>query len=149
MEIILKEDIKGLGFKNDVVTVRPGYGRNYLIPQGLAINATDSAKKVLAENLKQAAHKAENIKVMAQNLAAAIGELKLSIPAKVGENGRIFGKVTPLQIADALKEKGFDVDRRKVSFEEEDKVKTLGTYVAILTLHREVSHKISFDVVAD
>ncbi len=149
MEIILKEDIKGLGFKNDIVTVRPGYGRNYLIPQGLAINATDSAKKVLAENLKQAAHKAEKIKIMANDLAAAIGDLKITIPAKVGENGRIFGKVTPLQVSDVLKEKGFDVDRRKISFEDEDKVKTLGNYTAILTLHREVIHKIAFEVVAD
>lgn len=149
MEIILKEDIKGLGFKNDIVTVRPGYGRNYLIPQGLAINATDSAKKVLAENLKQAAHKAEKIKIMAQDLATAIGDLKITIPAKVGENGRIFGKVTPLQVSDVLKEKGFEVDRRKISFEDEDKVKTLGNYTAILTLHREVIHKIAFEVVAD
>lgn len=147
MEIILKEDIKGLGYKNDLVTVRPGYGRNYLIPRGMATLATDSAKKVLAENLKQAAHKADRIKKEAVELAAAIGGLVLHIGTKAGETGKIFGAVTPGQIADALKEKGYDVDRRRISFDGD--VKTLGEYKAQLDLHKEVKHEITFRVVAE
>lgn len=146
MELILKEDIKGLGFKNDLVTVRPGYGRNYLIPKGMATLATASAKKVLAENIRQASHKAEKIKADAVALAAALGEdLVLSIPAKAGEAGRIFGAVTPLQISDALKAKGFDVDRRRISLDGD--VKNLGSYTATLLLHKEVSQKVKFEVV--
>ena len=146
MEIILKDDIKGLGYKNDVVTVKPGYGRNYLIPQGLAILANKSNRKVLEENIKQASHKADKIRKDAEELAAGIGEIKLQIPAKVGESGKIFGAVTPLQIADALKEKGYEVDRRKISFDSE--VKSLGEYTATLLLHREVHPKLQFEVVA-
>lgn len=145
MELILKEDIAGLGYKNDLVTVKPGYGRNYLIPQGFAMIASESNKKVLAENIRQAAHKADKIRKNAQDLAEAVGETVLEIPAKVGESGKIFGKVTTLQIADALKAKGFAVDRKKISFESE--VKTEGSYVAILDLHKEVKHRVNFNVV--
>ncbi len=147
MEIILKTDIAGLGYKNDVVTVKAGYGRNYLIPQGFAIMATPSNMKVLAENIKQAAHKVEKIRQDAADLAAAIGELVLTIPAKTGESGKIFGRVTSLQISDMLKEKGFDVDRKKISFETE--VKTVGEYTAVLDLHKDVKHKITFNVVSE
>lgn len=147
MEIILKTDIAGLGYKNDVVTVKAGYGRNYLIPQGFAIMATPSNMKVLAENIKQAAHKVEKIRQDAADLAAAIGDLVLTIPAKTGESGKIFGRVTSLQISDILKEKGFDVDRKKISFETE--VKTVGEYVAVLDLHKDVKHKITFNVVSE
>lgn len=147
MEIILKTDIAGLGYKNDVVTVKAGYGRNYLIPQGFAIMATPSNMKVLAENIKQAAHKVEKIRQDAADLAAAIGELVLTIPAKTGESGKIFGRVTSLQISDLLKEKGFDVDRKKISFETE--VKTVGEYAAVLDLHKDVKHKITFNVVSE
>ncbi|SDJ79036.1 large subunit ribosomal protein L9 [Catalinimonas alkaloidigena] len=147
MEVILKDDIKGLGYKNDVVTVKPGYGRNYLIPQGLAILANKSNRKVLEENMKQAAHKADKIRKDAEDIATAIGETKLQIPAKVGESGKIFGAVTPLQIADALKEKGYEVDRRKISFDSE--VKSLGEYTATLLLHRDVHHTLNFEVVAE
>lgn len=147
MEVILKVDIKGLGFKNDQVTVRPGYGRNYLIPQGLAILATTSNKKVVAENLRQAAHKAEKILTAARTLAENIGESVLEIKAKAGESGKIFGAVTTLQVSDALKEKGFDVDRRKISFEGE--VKMLGEYYAQIALHKEVTHRVKFVVIAD
>lgn len=147
MEVILKVDIKGLGFKNDQVTVRPGYGRNYLIPQGLAILATTSNKKVVAENLRQAAHKAEKILTAARTLAESIGESVLEIKAKAGESGKIFGAVTTLQVSDALKEKGFDVDRRKISFEGE--VKMLGEYYAQIALHKEVTHRVKFVVIAD
>jgi large subunit ribosomal protein L9 len=147
MEVILKEDIKGLGYKNDIVNVKPGYGRNYLIPQGFAIIANESNKKMMAELAKQVAHKAKKIKQDAEGLAAAIGNIKLSIPAKVGETGKIFGAVTTLQISDALKEKGFDVDRKKISFNSD--VKTVGEYTAILDLHKEVKHELTFEVVAE
>lgn len=145
MEVILKENIKGLGFKNDIVEVKPGYGRNYLIPQGYASQATESNKKIVAENIRQAAHKAEKIKKDAEAIAQAIGDVVLSIPAKVGESGKIFGAVTTLQIADALKAKGHDVDRRKIAFEGE--VKMVGEYNAVLSLHKEVVIKVRFDVV--
>jgi large subunit ribosomal protein L9 len=147
MEIILKTDIAGLGYKNDVVTVKPGYGRNYLIPQGFAVLASTSNRKILAENIKQAAHKAEKILTAAQTLAEAIGDITLTIPAKVGDSGKIFGRVTTLQISENLKAKGFDVDRKKISIDGE--VKTTGQYTATLDLHKEVKHKVKFEVVAD
>lgn len=147
MELILKEDVKNLGFKNDVVKVKPGYGRNYLIPQGMAVLATVSNRKVMEENLRQAAHKAEKILKDAQDLAASIGEAVLEIKAKAGETGRIFGAVTALQIADGLKALGFDVDRKRISLPAE--VKNLGEYEATLTLHKQVSHKVKFVVVAE
>jgi large subunit ribosomal protein L9 len=147
MEIILKTDIAGLGYKNDVVAVKPGYGRNYLIPQGFAVMATPSNRKVLAENIKQAAHKVEKIRQDALDLSASIGELVLTIPAKTGDSGKIFGRVTSLQISDLLKEKGFDVDRKKIAIDSE--VKMVGDYSATLDLHKEVKHKISFSVVAE
>lgn len=146
MDLILKEDIAGLGYKNDVVKVKPGYGRNYLIPQGFAMIANESNKKVLAENVRQAAHKAEKIKKDAENLAESIGSTVLEIPAKAGESGKIFGSVTTLQISDALKSKGILVDRKKISFASE--VKTLGDYEAVLDLHKEVKHRVPFRVIA-
>ncbi len=146
MEIILKDDVKGLGYKDDIVVVRPGYGRNYLIPKGLGILATPSNKKILAENIRQAVHKAEKIKQAATALAAAIGELELVIEAKAGESGKIFGAVTANQVSDALKEKGFEVDRKRISFLED--IKMLGTYTAVLDLHREVKHNITIKVSA-
>ncbi|MCC9138303.1 50S ribosomal protein L9 [Pontibacter silvestris] len=147
MEVILKDDVKGLGYKNDTVTVKPGYGRNYLIPQGLAVIASVSNKKVVAENIRQAAHKAEKIKNDAQELANNIGGVVLDIPAKVGETGRIFGSVTTLQLSDALKAKGYDVDRKRISFDQD--VKTAGEYTATLNLHKEVKHQVRFNVVAE
>ena len=146
MEVILKEDIKGLGYKNDLVDVKAGYGRNFLIPRGFAIIASVSNKKVMAENVKQASHKAEKLKQDAQDLANGIGDLVLEIPAKVGESGRIFGAVTTLQISDALKDKGFNVDRKQISFTSE--VKNIGEYTAELDLHREVKQNVTFKVVA-
>ncbi|WP_020598302.1 MULTISPECIES: 50S ribosomal protein L9 [Spirosoma] len=145
MDIILKTDIAGLGYKNDTVTVKPGYGRNYLIPQGYAVMATESNKKIVAENIRQAAHKAEKIKNDALALAEAIGDITLSIPAKAGESGKIFGRVTNTQVAEALREKGFDIDRKKITV---DDVKTLGTYEASLDLHKDVKHKVKFEVVS-
>lgn len=145
MDIILKTDIAGLGYKNDTVTVKPGYGRNYLIPQGYAVMATGSNKKIVAENIRQAAHKAEKIKNDAQAIADAIGDTTLTIPAKAGDSGKIFGRVTNTQVADALRAKGFDIDRKKISVED---IKTLGTYEASLDLHKDVKHKVKFDVVS-
>ena len=147
MEVILKTDIKGLGYKNDTVDVKPGYGRNYLIPQGFAIIASASNKKMIAENIKQAAHKAEKIKNDAESLAAAIGETALEIKAKVGDSGKIFGAVTTLQISDALKALGHEVDRKKISFKGE--VKFVGDYEVEIDLHKEVKKDVKFSVVAE
>jgi large subunit ribosomal protein L9 len=147
MEVILKQDVAGLGYKNDVVKVRPGYGRNFLIPRGFALIANDSNKKLIAENTRQAAHKAAKIKADAEELAKKIGELTITIGTKAGESGKIFGAVTGTQIADALKAKGFDVDRKKVIFKEN--VKELGDYAVTLDLHKEVKHEIKLKVVAE
>ena len=145
MDIILKTDIKGLGYKHDTVSVKPGYARNYLIPQGFAIMANESNSKMMAENVRQAAHKDEKIKGDAEAIANGIGDTTLEINAKAGESGKIFGAVTTLQISDALKEKGFDVDRKKISFKEE--VKMLGEYIAEIDLHKEVKKDVAFKVV--
>ena len=147
MQVILKTDIKGLGYKNDLVDVKPGYGRNYLIPQGFAVMATTSNVKQRDEIARQVAHKAEKLKQDAETLAGSIGNTKLTIPAKAGETGKIFGAVTPNQIADALKAKGYDVDRKQISINGE--VKTLGDYTAEIDLHKEVKKEISFEVVAE
>ena len=144
MEVILKDDIKGLGYKNDTVNVKPGYGRNYLIPQGFAILANKSNRKKIDEIIKQHAHKAEKIKGDAEALAQSIGELVLEINAKAGESGKIFGAVTALQVADALAAKGFEIDRKKISF---DQIKSLGEYKAELDLHKEVQHEITLNVI--
>lgn len=147
MEVILKQDIKGLGYKNDQVDVKPGYGRNYLIPQGFAVMATPGNVKQRDEVARQVAHKAEKIKSEAETLAAAIGNTKLTIPAKAGETGKIFGAVTTTQIADALKAKGFDVDRKQIAIKGD--VKTLGEYTAEIDLHKDVKKEINFEVVAE
>ena len=147
MEIILKQDIKNLGEKDDVVNVKPGYGRNYLIPQGFAILATSSAKKVLAENLKQAQFKQDKIKKDAEAIATRLEGVKLTIGAKAGESGKIFGSVNTIQVADALKKQGFEVDRRRITFETEPKF--VGEYVANLNLHKEVKVQVPFEVVAE
>lgn len=147
MEIILKTDIKGLGYKNDMVEVKPGYGRNYLIPQGFAVLATGSNKKILAENIKQAAHKAEKIKTEAESIAEQIAKLTLEIKAKIGESGKIFGKVTTLQIADTLAANGVDVDRKKISIN--GPVDGAGEFTAEVDLHREVKTDVKFVVVGE
>ncbi|MBS1487104.1 MAG: 50S ribosomal protein L9 [Bacteroidetes bacterium] len=147
MEVILTQDVTGLGYKNDTVKVKPGYGRNYLIPTGVAVIANDSNKKRVAEDIRQASHKAAKIKQDAENLIAKIGEMTVEIKTKAGETGRIFGAVTPLQVSEALKAKGFDVDRRKISFKEQPK--ELGTYTALLDIHKEVKHSIQVNVAAE
>ncbi|MBK0381808.1 50S ribosomal protein L9 [Pedobacter sp. SD-b] len=147
MEVILKQDVKKVGEKDDIVNVKPGFGRNYLIPQGYAILATDSAKKVLAENIKQAQFKQDKIKKDADAMAAKLEGVKLSIGAKAGESGKIFGAVNTIQIADALKKEGFEVDRRRITFETD--VKFVGDYIANLNLHKEVKVQVPFTVVAE
>lgn len=147
MEIILKTDIKGLGYKNDLVDVKPGYGRNYLIPQGFAVLATGSNKKILAENIKQAAHKAEKIKTEAENIAAKLAETTLEIKAKIGDSGKIFGKVTTLQISDALTTQGFEIDRKKIAITVP--VEGAGEFTADVDLHREVKTQVKFVVVGE
>lgn len=146
MEIILTTDIVGLGYKNDILDVKPGYGRNYLIPQGYAVLATPSNKKILAENLKQVAHKAEKIKKDAEELAAAIGTEVITITMKTGESGRIFGRVTNTQVADALHARGINVDRKKIAIED---IKVVGEYKALIDLHKEVKHEVTVAVVSE
>jgi large subunit ribosomal protein L9 len=147
MEIILKQDVAGLGYKNDLVKVKSGFGRNYLIPQGVAIIASESNKKMMAENARQASHKAAKLKQDAEELAAKIGELVIEIGAKAGESGKIFGAVTAFQVAEALKSKGYDVERRKIQFKEQPK--QVGTYNLTLDLHKEVKHEIKINVVSE
>ena len=146
MEIILKEDIAGLGYKNDIVKVKDGYGRNYLIPQGKAVIATESAKKVLAENERQRAHKLAKIKADAEAQAAKLNGVKVTISAKVNEDGTIFGGVGAAQVAEALSAKGFEVDRKAIVAET---VKAVGEYTATINLHKEVKAEVAFEVVAE
>ena len=146
MKIILKEDVSGLGYKDDVVEVKNGYGRNYLIPTGKAVIATPSALKVLAENQRQRAHKLAKIKADAEALAAQLKELKLTIGAKTSETGTIFGSVNSIQIADALEKLGHNVDRKLIISEP---VKEVGNYVAVINLHKEVAVEVPFEVVAE
>ena len=147
MQVILTQDVKNLGEKDDVVSVKPGFDRNYLIPQGHAILATESARKVLAENIKQAQFKQEKIKKDADAIAARLVDVKLTIGAKAGESGKIFGAVNTIQVSDALKKLGFEVDRRRITFETD--VKFVGDYIANLNLHKEVKVQVPFAVVAE
>jgi large subunit ribosomal protein L9 len=147
MEVILKQDVQGLGYKNDTVKVKAGYGRNFLIPNDLALIANDSNKRLIAENIRQMAHKAAKLKQDAEALAAKIGELTIELKTKAGESGKIFGAVTAVQVADILKAQGFEVDRKKVHFKEQPK--QLGTYIATLDLHKEVKREIKVNVVLE
>ena len=147
MELILVEDVAGLGYKNDIVSVKKGYGRNYLIPQGKAVIASESARKVLAENLKQRAHKLAKIKADAEELAAKLAPVALTIATKVSATGTIFGAVTNIQIAEALAKLGFEIDRKTIVVK--DTVKEVGSYTATVKLHKEVSVEVPFEVVAE
>jgi large subunit ribosomal protein L9 len=147
MEIILKEDIINLGYKDDIVTVKNGYGRNYLIPTKKAVIASESAKKILAENKKQQAHKQAKIKQDAETLAAKLGKVALTIAMKVSDTGTVFGSVGNIQIAEALAKQGLEVDRKLISVSEP--VKAVGNYTATIRLHREVSVDVPFEVVAE
>lgn len=147
MQVILKEDVINLGYKDDIVNVKDGYGRNYLLPQGKAVIASESAKKMLAENLKQRAHKLEKIKQDAEALAVKLEGVTLTIGAKTSSTGTIFGSVTNIQIAEALAKVGYNVDRKIILIK--DAVKEVGSYKATLRLHKEVSVEIPFEVVSE
>ena len=146
MKVILKDYVKGFGDKNDIVEVKNGYGRNYLIPQGLATIATPSAIKMANENVKQAAHKQAKVKTDAEAQAAKMKDIKITIPTKAGSNGKIFGSVTILQLAKSLADRGFEVDKRKISAPD---MKNIGAYKASINLHKEVSVEIDVDVIQE
>ncbi len=148
MEIILKKDYKSLGHQDDIVDVKPGYGRNFLIPKGYATLATPTAKKIHAENLKQRAHKEAKLKEEAMKIAAQLENKKLKIGAKTSTAGKIFGSVNTIQIAEAINKKGFDIDRKNITIKG-DVIKEVGTYTAIVKLHKEVSLEIEFTVVSE
>ncbi len=149
MEVILKQDVNNLGYKNDVIKVKNGYCRNYLIPKGLAIIATETNKKVVAETQKQRAFKEEKIKKEAQKLADSLQNITLKIGAKAGTSGKIFGSVNALQIAEAIKSQyNFDIDRKKIIVDGES-IKELGTYSAKVNLHKEIKLEVKFEVVAE
>lgn len=148
MEVILKQDIKGLGFADDLVKVRPGYGRNYLIPRGIAVLATEGARKMHTEILKQRAFKEEKLRKEAAANAEKLAGVTIKIGAKAGENGKIFGSVTTIQVAEALNKAGYPVERKNIEISE-DSIKALGTYSAKVRLYKEVSANISFEVVAE
>ena len=147
MQVILKEDVINLGYKDDVVTVKDGYGRNFLIPTGKAVIASESARKVLAENLKQRAHKLAKIKTDAEELAAKLNGLTLTMGAKTSATGTIFGSVNNIQVAEELAKKGFEIDRKTIVIK--DSIKEVCTYKAIVKLHREVSAEITLEVVSE
>ena len=148
MEVILKQDIKGLGYKDDLVKVRPGYGRNFLIPRGAAVLATDSAKKMHSEVLKQRSFKDEKLRKEAAANAEKLANVSIKIGAKAGENGKIFGSVTTIQIAEALNKAGYNVERKNIEINEES-IKALGNYSAKVRLYKDVVSNINFEVVAE
>ncbi len=148
MEIILLQDVANLGSKDDVLVVKNGYGRNYLIPQKLAILATASSKKVLSENLKQRAHKEAKLKEEALKQAEILKSISIVIGAKTSSTGKIFGSVNNIQVAEALKEKGFEVDRKQITIKE-DSIKEIGKHTAKVKFHREVVVELEFEVVAE
>ena len=147
MEVILKEDIVTLGYKDDIVEVKEGYARNFLIPQGKAIMASASAKKVIAENNKQRAHKLEQVKKEAEAFAEKMEGTTLTVGAKTSSTGTIFGSVTNIQLAEELAKKGFEVDRKFIIIK--DQVKEIGSYTATVKLHKEVTIELPFEVVAE
>jgi large subunit ribosomal protein L9 len=148
MEVILKQDIKGLGYKDDKVVVRNGYGRNFLLPKGMAVLATESVKKMHAEILKQRAFKEDKLRKEATANAEKLAGVCIKVGAKAGESGKIFGSVTTIQIADALQKAGYPVERKNIEISEEG-IKQLGTYSAKVSLYKEVSATVSFEVVAE
>lgn len=148
MEVILKQDIKGLGYKDDKVTVANGYGRNFLLPKGMATLATDSAKKMHAEILKQRAFKEDKLRKEATANAEKLATVSIKVGAKAGESGKIFGSVTTIQIADALQKAGYAVERKNIELSE-DAIKQLGTYSAKIRLYKEVAANVNFEVVAE
>ncbi len=149
MEVILKQDIANLGSKDDIVAVKPGYANNYLIPQGYATVATESAKKVLAENKKQQAHKEEKLRKDATDKAALIEQKEIKIGAKTSTTGKIFGSVNTIQIAEALSKKGIEVDRKQITIKDEANIKEVGKYQATIKLYKDIKANVEFEVVAE
>ncbi len=147
MKLILKQDVQGLGYKDDVVEVKDGYGRNYLIPQGMAVIASPAALKVLEENLRQRAHKLAKIKADAEAAAEALKDVKLVIATKVSSTGTIFGSVNAIQISEELTKLGHNIDRKLIIIEQP--VKEVGNYTAIINLHKEVKAEVPFEVIAE
>jgi len=148
MEVILKQDVKGLGYKDDKVTVANGYGRNFLLPKGMAMLATESAKKMHAEILKQRAFKEEKLRKEAAVNAEKLSGVNIKVGAKAGESGKIFGSVTTIQIAEALNKAGFPVERKNIEIND-DAIKQVGTYSAKVRLYKDVSATVTFEVVAE
>lgn len=148
MEIILKEDVANLGHKNDVVKVKDGYGRNFLIPKGIAILATPSVKKVHAENMRQQAHKEEKLKADAAQTAKKMEGLTLKVGAKTSTTGKIFGSVNTIQIAEALKERGFEIDRKNI-FIKDEHIKEVGTYNAVVKVYKDIKVDVTFEVFSE
>ena len=148
MEIILLQDIQNLGSKDDIVKVKDGYGRNYLIPQKMAIVANSSTKKILAENIKQRAHKEAKLKEVALALAAQLEGKSVTIGAKTSTSGKIFGSVNSIQLAEAIAKLGFDIDRKQITIKE-DSIKEIGQYTAKIKLHKEVYVDFNFEVVSE
>lgn len=148
MEIILKKNVDKLGYKDELVTVKPGYGRNFLIPQGYASLATASAKKAHAEVMKQKAHKETKILAEAEAIATKLADLTVTISTKVGENGKIFGSVNTVQLSEALKAAGFDIDRKSLKIKDEP-IKEVGTFEAEANLHKGVKPTFKFEVVGE
>ena len=149
MEIILKQEVPNLGHKDDIVTVRNGYGANYLIPKGYATMATPSAKKVLAENVKQRAHKEAKLRQDATDLAARLDGKQFKLATKVSSTGKIFGSVNNIQIADVLAAAGFDIDRRNITIVGEDHVKEVGEYDVVIKIYREIKANIKVEIVGE
>jgi large subunit ribosomal protein L9 len=148
MEIILKQDVERLGSKDDIVNVKDGFARNFLIPQKKAIIATESAKKILAENIKQRAHKESRLKEEAQVIADKLANKKVKIGAKISSSGKIFGSVNTIQVAEAINKKGFEIERKQITLPE-DSIKEVGTYTAKIKLHKDVVVELEFEVVGE
>jgi large subunit ribosomal protein L9 len=149
MEIILKQDVLNLGHKDDIVKVKNGYALNYLIPQGFAIMATDSAKKIHAENMRQRAHKEAKLREDAQALAAKLEGLQVTVATKVSASGKIFGSINNIQVAEALAAKGFELDRRSITITQEDKLQEVGIYDAIVKCYKDIKANIKVEVVSE
>lgn len=148
MEVILRKNVDKLGYKDEVVTVKNGYGRNFLIPQGYAILATESAKKAHAEVMRQKSHKESKIKEEAEAIAAKLEGVAVKIAAKIGESGKIFGSINTIAISDALKAQGIDIDRKSITIVNEP-IKEAGSFKAVANLHKEVKKEFSFEVVGE
>ena len=149
MEVILKQDVQNLGNKDDIVTVRNGYGANWLIPQGLAIMATPTAKKVHAENMRQRAHKEQALRDAAEKLAAQLAEVTVKVPAKVSETGKVFGSVNNIQVAEALVAAGFDIDRKNITLVGEPLIKQVGDYEAVVKCYKDIKATVKLQVVGE